>query len=36
VDDSAAMPDDLESLAAADETDWLGERESVLLYRAAG
>jgi uncharacterized protein YbbC (DUF1343 family) len=33
VDDSAAMPDDLESLAAADETDWLGERESVLLYR---
>ena len=33
VDDSAATPVDLEMLAAKDETAWLAERESVLLYR---
>lgn len=33
VDDSAARPGDLESLAATDEAAWLSERESVLLYR---
>ena len=33
VDDSAAVPDDLDVLAAADEAAWLSERESVLLYR---
>jgi uncharacterized protein YbbC (DUF1343 family) len=33
VDDSAATPADLESLAAADEAAWLAEREAVLLYR---
>ena len=33
VDDSAAVPADLDSLAAADEAAWLHERESVLLYR---
>ena len=33
VDDSNATPADLETLAAADETAWLSERESVLLYR---
>ena len=33
VDDSAAVPDDLDGLAAADEAAWLSERESVLLYR---
>ena len=33
VDDTAAMPADLESLAEADEAAWLKEREPVLLYR---
>jgi len=33
VDDPAATPADLDALAAADETAWLEERESVLLYR---
>jgi uncharacterized protein YbbC (DUF1343 family) len=33
VDDPAATPADLESVAAADEAVWLEERESVLLYR---
>jgi uncharacterized protein YbbC (DUF1343 family) len=33
VDDAAAEPGDLEALAGADEAVWLGERESVLLYR---
>src|SRR4029077_10816789 len=32
VDDPAAAPADLESVVAADETVWLEERESVLLY----
>jgi uncharacterized protein YbbC (DUF1343 family) len=32
VDDSAAEPVDLEDLARPDETSWLEERESVLLY----
>ena len=32
VDDSAAAPADLDSLAAMDEAAWLSERESVLLY----
>jgi uncharacterized protein YbbC (DUF1343 family) len=33
VDDPAATPADLDALAAADETSWQSERESVLLYR---
>jgi uncharacterized protein YbbC (DUF1343 family) len=33
VDDSAATPADLETLAVADETAWLDEREPFLLYR---
>jgi len=33
VDDPAAVPADLEALAARDEAAWLEERESVLLYR---
>jgi len=33
VDDPAALPADLDALAAADEAAWLRERESVLLYR---
>jgi uncharacterized protein YbbC (DUF1343 family) len=33
VDDSNATSAHLEVLAAADEAAWLGERESVLLYR---
>jgi uncharacterized protein YbbC (DUF1343 family) len=33
VDDPAAAPADLDTLAAADETAWLSERGSVLLYR---
>jgi len=33
VDDPAAMPADLDTLAAADEKSWREERESVLLYR---
>ena len=33
VDDSSAMPADLEALAKPDEDSWLEERESVLLYR---
>jgi uncharacterized protein YbbC (DUF1343 family) len=32
VDDSSAMPADLEALAKPDEDSWLEERESVLLY----
>jgi uncharacterized protein YbbC (DUF1343 family) len=33
VDDPAAVPGDLDALAAADEKAWLEERKSVLLYR---
>ena len=33
VDDREATAADLESLAAADETAWTEERQSVLLYR---
>jgi uncharacterized protein YbbC (DUF1343 family) len=33
VDDAAAMPGDLATVAAADEAEWLSECESVLLYR---
>jgi uncharacterized protein YbbC (DUF1343 family) len=33
VDDPAATPADLDALAVPDETTWLSERESVLLYR---
>lgn len=33
VDDPAATPADLDTLAAVDETSWRQERESVLLYR---
>lgn len=33
VDDSAATPADLDTLATPDETSWTAERESVLLYR---
>jgi uncharacterized protein YbbC (DUF1343 family) len=33
VDDRAATPADLESLAARDEASWRDERDSVLLYR---
>lgn len=33
VDDSTAIPADLDALAKADENSWLEERESVLLYR---
>ncbi|CAI8806515.1 exo-beta-N-acetylmuramidase NamZ family protein [Methylococcus capsulatus] len=33
VDDPAAMPADLDALARTDETSWIEERESVLLYR---
>jgi uncharacterized protein YbbC (DUF1343 family) len=33
VDDPAATPADLDMLAEPDEATWLGERESVLLYR---
>jgi len=33
VDDPAATPADLDMLAEPDETAWLRERESVLLYR---
>jgi uncharacterized protein YbbC (DUF1343 family) len=33
VDDSAARPTDLDTLAATDEGAWLGEREPGLLYR---
>jgi uncharacterized protein YbbC (DUF1343 family) len=32
VDDAAAVPADLEALAAADEDAWLEERQSVLVY----
>jgi uncharacterized protein YbbC (DUF1343 family) len=32
VDDSHASPADLDALAAADEADWLAQRQSVLLY----
>lgn len=33
VDDAAATPADLDTLATADETAWAAEREDVLLYR---
>ncbi len=33
VDDPAATPADLESLASADERSWRDERESVIIYR---
>jgi len=33
VDDSSALPADLDALAKPDENSWLAERESVLLYR---
>ena len=33
VDDPAATPADLDTLAEPDEATWLSERESVLLYR---
>jgi uncharacterized protein YbbC (DUF1343 family) len=33
VDDPAAAPGDLDTLAAADEMAWSAERDSVLLYR---
>ena len=33
VDDPTAVPADLEALAEADERAWLGERESVMIYR---
>jgi uncharacterized protein YbbC (DUF1343 family) len=33
VDDSAAVPGDLDALAAADEAAWSIERDSLLLYR---
>jgi uncharacterized protein YbbC (DUF1343 family) len=33
IDDPAAAPGDLDSLAAADESEWLEERTSVLAYR---
>ena len=33
VDDPAAQPADLESLAAADEMAWSTEREPYLIYR---
>ncbi|HUJ52855.1 MAG TPA: DUF1343 domain-containing protein [Steroidobacteraceae bacterium] len=32
VDDPAALPADLETLAAADEADWRAQRQAVLLY----
>jgi uncharacterized protein YbbC (DUF1343 family) len=32
VDDPAAMPGDLDALAAADEADWRGQRQPLLLY----
>jgi hypothetical protein len=33
VDDPAAEPADLDTVAAADEKSWREEREDVLLYR---
>jgi len=33
VDDPEATPGDLEAQARKDETDWMAEQESVLLYR---
>ena len=33
LDDPTAVPADLEALAEADERAWLGERESVMIYR---
>jgi uncharacterized protein YbbC (DUF1343 family) len=33
VDDAAATPADLDSIAGADEKDWLAEREGVMIYR---
>ena len=33
VDDPAAVPADLDRVAAPDETSWIEEREAVLLYR---
>ena len=33
VDDPASVPDDLDALAAPDESAWRAAREAVLLYR---
>ncbi len=33
VDDSAATPADLDAMAAKDESEWIREREPLLLYR---
>ena len=33
VDDPSATPTDLDSIARADEKDWLAEREGVMIYR---
>ena len=33
VDDPAATPADLDTIATADEKDWLAEREGVMIYR---
>ena len=33
VDDPSATPADLDSIAGADEKDWLAEREGVMIYR---
>ena len=33
VDDPSATPADLDSIATADEKDWLAEREGVMIYR---
>ena len=33
VDDPEAMPDDLDTLAGADEAAWIDERAAVMLYR---
>jgi uncharacterized protein YbbC (DUF1343 family) len=33
VDDLSATPADLDTLATADEKDWLAEREGVMIYR---
>jgi len=32
VDDSEAMPGDLEALAGPDEEAWIEERQAVMLY----
>jgi len=33
VDDPGAAPEDLDTLARADEAAWLAERETFLTYR---